>query len=200
LKEALRMFTRMSFAAAALLAAAAATPAAAQSYNFDLGGGYFDGTAATITSQNGFNVTFTSSQDANGGFYVGNNSGLFSTLGAQVLVDPGTGGDTLTLTFSQAITNLNFNFGIADLLGLNGDDTLTVSDGLVNTTFGGTLPNGDLFPQGAAAFYDAAGFTTVTITGPEEFVIGLTDVPEPASIAALGMGLLGLAAVRRRRA
>ena len=194
------MFQRLSLAAALVLAAAAATPAAAQSYNFDLGGGWFNGTAATVTSQNGYTVNFSSSQDANGGFYIGSNNGLFSTLGGQLLVDPGTGGDTLTLTFSQAITGLSFNFGLVDLLGLNGDDTITVNDGLTQQTFGGTLPNGDLFPQGSVSFSDAQGFTSVTISAPEEFAIALSDVPEPASIAAFGAGLLGLAALRRRRA
>jgi len=194
------MFTRLTLAAAALVAVATANPAAAQTYNFDLGGGWFNGTPSTITSQNGFNVGFSSSQDSNGGFYIGNNGGLFSTLGGQILVDPGTGGDSLTLTFSQAITNLNFDFGIVDLFGLNGDDTLTVNDGLVNSVIGSTIPGSDLFPQGMVNYYDAAGFTSVTISGPEEFAIGLTDVPEPASFMAMGMGLLGLAAMRRRQA
>jgi hypothetical protein len=193
------MLIRLTLAAAAVLAAAAAKPAAAQTYSFDLGGGYFDSTPATITSQNGYTVTFSSSQDgANGGFYVGNNSGLFTSLGAEVLVDPGLGGDTLTLTFSQAITGLSFNFGVADLLALNGDDTLTVSDGSTTTQFNAALQNGDLYPTGSAAFSDLAGFTTVSITAPEEFIIGLTDVPEPASVAMLGAGLLGLMAMRRK--
>jgi hypothetical protein len=192
------MLIRLTLAAAALLAVAA-KPAAAQTYSFDLGGGYFDGTPATITSQNGYNVTFSSSQDgANGGFYIGNNSGLFTSLGAEVLIDPGLGGDTLTLTFSQAITGLSFNFGVADLLALNGDDTLTVSDGSTTTQFNAALQNGDLYPTGSAAFSDLAGFTTVSITAPEEFIIGLTDVPEPASVAMLAVGLLGLVALRRK--
>jgi hypothetical protein len=192
------MLIRLTLAAAALLAVAA-KPAAAQTYNFDLGGGWFDGTPATITSQNGYNVTFSSSQDgANGGFYIGNNSGLFTSLGAEVLIDPGLGGDTLTLTFSQAITGLSFNFGVADLLALNGDDTLTVSDGSTTTQFNAALQNGDLYPTGSAAFSDLAGFTTVSITAPEEFIIGLTDVPEPASVAMLAVGLLGLVALRRK--
>ena len=195
------MSHRLTLVVSGLLAAIAATPAAAQTYGFDLGGGWFDGTPATIASQNGYNVTFSSTQDgANGGFYIGNNGGLFTSLGNQVLVDPGLGGDTLTLTFSQAITGVSFNFGLADLLGLNNDDTLSMTDGSVAQTFGSTLQNGDLFPTGAAAFTDAGGFTSVSITAPEEFVIGLVNVPEPASLALLGAGLLGLSALRRRRA
>jgi len=117
-----------------------------------------------------------------------------------VLADPGTGGDSLTLTFSQAITGLTFNFGIVDLLGLNGDDTLSINDGLVNASFGSTLQNGDLFPSGTVNYTDAAGFTSVTISGPEQFAIGVSNVPEPASLAVLGGGLIGLAAMRRKRA
>jgi hypothetical protein len=195
------MLIRLTLAAVALLAVAAAKPAAAQTYSFDLGGGWFDGTPATITSQNGYNVTFSSTQDgANGGFYIGNNGGLFTSLGAQVLVDPGLGGDTLTLTFSQAITGLSFNFGIVDLLALNGDDTLTVTDGSTTAQYNAALQNGDLFPTGSAAFSDLSGFTSVTIAAPEEFIIGLTDVPEPASVAMLAAGLLGVTVLRRRKA
>jgi plastocyanin len=202
-KDSSRMPIRLTAAAAALLALAAAAPAAAQTYNFDLGGGYFDTTPSTITAPAGYTVTFTST-DASGdgggsGFYIGPNNGLFSTLGSQILVDPSTGGDTLTLTFSSAITGLAFNFGLEDILGLNGDDTLTVTAGSYTQTYGSSIPNGDLFPQGSVAFNDPNAFTTVTISATEAFDIGLTDVPEPASLGMLGAGLVGLVAARRRR-
>lgn len=196
------MFTRFALAAATIAAFAAARPAAAQSYNFDMGGAAFTNTAGSITTQSGLTVDFTSSQDANGGFYIGANNGLFSGLGGTLLIDPGVGGDSLTLTFSSAITSLSFNFGVIDLLSAPGTpaDALSFLDsnnvsGTANTSI---LGNSDLFPQGNAVFTDAAGFTSVTISDAQAFVIGVSNVPEPASLLAFGAGLMGLAALLRR--
>lgn len=196
------MFTRFTLAAA-LLAALAARPAAAQSFTFDVNGAALNNTAASFTIQSGNVVTLSSSQDANGGFYVGANNGLFSQLSGSLLIDPGLGGDTLTVSFSQAVTNVSFNFGVVDLLASPGTagDALALADGngVTQSVVTSYLGN-DLFPQGSVSFTDLAGFTSLTITDAQAFVIGLTNVPEPASIAAFGLGLAGLAALRRRRA
>ncbi len=140
-------------------------------------------------------MTFSSTD----GYVFGPNAGLYTELGPVVLSDLSGGSAPLTVTFDTAQTSVSFGFALADFLGFGGGDTLTVTDSNNNSTIDTALVLGtDLFPEGYATFTDATPFTSLTFSSA--YGITVAPVPEPASMAMLGAALVGVAAVRRRRA
>jgi hypothetical protein len=169
----------------------------------------FEGLPATNTlgpgviATAGFTVTPNS---AGAGVWNTDSSGSHATDGTQYVL-AGFNNGSLTLAFVSPITSLGL--WITDWEGTQSTaSNLSFGDNLGDSAVIVSGINGDFQPNGNELFFGAistAPFSVVTLTsnstgdtwGIDDVQTGV--VPEPASSLLLGGGLLGLAALRRRR-
>jgi hypothetical protein len=175
------------------------------------------GTGATFTSANGTVVTLGNITNP-GSFLVGQplsaNFGNVSVTTTSAVPDSFSVNysifGTLTDPFPGGPNFTAFTTGVLTFTGIQvsgGASAGTISNQFLGPfSIGpGTFPNGDTFTTTVPSIINQ-GFSSPTVNGPGGNVSGLivsTVVPEPASIAMVGLGLVGLggfSAYRRRRA
>lgn len=173
--------------------------------------------AAQITpfsiTQSGFTVSFSSTPNPNA--FVVNDSIPFVTLQGGTLIELFDNNNTLTMTFSQPVDALAFNFALSIPVPGNLDFQAFSGATLVDSgSWLATSPPGNFFVEGLALEFhptfdtlvlssiDAEGFALdnlVIEAASGQIYFFPFDVPEPVTLTLFAAGLFGVGALRRRR-
>jgi hypothetical protein len=186
--------------AALLVIGALSQPAHAGVVTFDFEDQVFGADTPLLITKPSLTATFSSPADP-GAFGITAAFGLWPEMSGNVLASPGSAfvdSVPLTITFSRPVHGVSFQFGLgsidpAGMIKLGTDAAGSASQA-------GAVPIGSPLPQGEVAF-SGDYFTVLTLTSNTvDFGIDnlQVDLPEPASIAVLSLGLLGLGLIRRR--
>ncbi len=194
---------RLAFAAAALLLASATAQAAVIDFEADTTGNKANG----FVSASGAGVSFTDTSGANLIVYsdseaIGKGLAVFDDDASRLRMDFSAYATELSLVFGNddpCCSDVGDRAWLVLYDGVVVVDSVSVAmnqDDLPNQTisYSGTAFNGALFWYG-----DAGGTPIALIEIVDNVTFNVAETPEPASLALLGAGLLGLAGLRRRR-
>ena len=150
------------------------------------------------------NATFTSNNNVEVYAF----GGAFAQSGVNTIAPDAGGGSfngDLFVDFTSAVNNLSF---------WSGGDDFNVIQATINVFVNGLFDSAvSLIGDGNAGttdFHDLSAFSNVTrieivnVTDPaglvyDDFMFDIADVPEPGTLALLGLGLVGMGITRRRK-